>query len=99
MARPLAEFLLAPLAAIVLVATAAGSLASAATVGGVGIANPASVACVKRGGRLEIRTAPDGGQIGYCHLRNGRVCEEWALFRDRRCVSPPKGPKPDRPMR
>lgn len=96
MPRPLAAFLFAGLAGVLLVATAAG--ASAAMVGGVGIANPASVACVKRGGRSEIRTAPDGGQIGYCHLRKGRICEEWALFRDRRCVPPPKGPKPDRPM-
>ena len=96
MARPLAAFLLAALTGVALVASAGGSIASETSVGAVAIANPASVACVKRGGRSEIRTAPDGGQIGYCHLRDGRVCEEWALFRDRRCVPPPKGPKPPR---
>jgi putative hemolysin len=56
--------------------------------GAVGIANPASVACVRRGGRSEIRTERDGGQVGYCHLPDGRICEEWALFRDDRCVLP-----------
>ncbi|TDR89868.1 putative hemolysin [Enterovirga rhinocerotis] len=47
----------------------------------VGMANPASVHCVKLGGRLEIRNGP-GGQTGYCHLPDGRVVEEWKLFRE-----------------
>ena len=45
------------------------------------IANPASEHCVKKGGRLEIRTEADG-QRGYCHLPGGRVVEEWTLFRE-----------------
>lgn len=98
MARPLAAFLLAALTGVGLAASIGGATASQTPVGAVAIANPASVACVKRGGRSEIRTAPGGGQIGYCHLRDGRVCEEWALFRDRRCVPPQKGAKPPRPM-
>lgn len=57
----------------------------------VSIANPASVHCADIGGRLEFRTEK-GGQAGYCHLKDGRICEEWALFRDKRCVRP-KGPK------
>ncbi len=57
-------------------------------VGGVGIANPASVACGERGGQTEIRTEADGGQVGHCHLPDGRICEEWALFRDDRCAPP-----------
>lgn len=53
----------------------------------VGMANPASVHCVKQGGKLEIKTAADGGQYGICHLPDGRQCEEWALFRDKKCVT------------
>lgn len=46
----------------------------------VEIANPASVNCVDKGGTLEIRNE-EGGQVGYCNLPGGVVCEEWALFR------------------
>lgn len=46
----------------------------------VGMANPASVHCVKLGGRVEIRKEA-GGEVGYCHLPDGRVIEEWKLFR------------------
>jgi len=46
-----------------------------------GIANPASVHCIQQGGRLEIRTGPDGGQFGVCVLPDGSECEEWAYFR------------------
>lgn len=38
-----------------------------------GMANPASVTCVKIGGKLTIRTTP-GGETGYCTI------EEWALY-------------------
>lgn len=44
------------------------------------IANPASVYCEEQGGTLEIRTAADGSQAGYCTI-NGIECEEWAFFR------------------
>ncbi len=55
----------------------------------VGIANPASTNCVTLGGTLEIMDAADGsGQVGYCHMKDGRVCEEWALFRDGSCKGP-----------
>lgn len=53
----------------------------------IGMANPASVSCVDRGGRSEIRDKPTG-QIGVCVFRDGRSCEEWVLFRDNRCVAP-----------
>jgi putative hemolysin len=46
----------------------------------VGIANPASVYCVAQGGTLEIASG-EGGEIGYCHLPDGSVCEEWAFMR------------------
>jgi putative hemolysin len=44
------------------------------------IANPASVYCEKRGGRLELVDEAEG-QTGYCVLPDGRRVEEWALFR------------------
>ena len=52
----------------------------------VGMANPASAFCVEQGGTVEIRTEA-AGQVGYCTLPDGRVIEEWALFRA-------EGPKP-----
>lgn len=56
-----------------------------------GIANPASVFCEKNGGLLEIRTATDGGQTGYCVFANGTSCEEWKFFRGE--CSPTTGTK------
>ena len=47
---------------------------------GVGIANPASEHCVKIGGNIEIRKEANG-EVGYCHLPDGRIVEEWTLFR------------------
>lgn len=46
----------------------------------IGMANPASVHCVKAGGRVEIRKET-AGEVGYCHLPDGRVIEEWKFFR------------------
>lgn len=46
-----------------------------------GLANPASEFCLKKGGKLEIRTNDSGGQFGICHLPDGTECEEWALFK------------------
>jgi putative hemolysin len=51
------------------------------------MANPASVACQKQGGKSETRESKDG-QYSMCHLPDGRVCEEWALFRDNKCTDP-----------
>ena len=45
------------------------------------LANPASVNCVQKGYKLEIRTGSDGGQTGYCIFPDGNECEEWAFFR------------------
>ena len=44
------------------------------------LANPASVFCVKSGGKSEIRNGPKG-QYGVCRLPNGRVVNEWTYFR------------------
>ncbi|MCL5073563.1 MAG: DUF333 domain-containing protein [Actinobacteria bacterium] len=54
--------------------------------GNTTIANPASVYCVKQGGKLEIKTAPDdGSQTGWCNFQDGRTCEEWEFFRTKIC--------------
>ena len=46
----------------------------------VALANPASVNCIKVGGKLTIKRSTKG-ESGMCHLPSGKVCEEWALFR------------------
>ena len=51
------------------------------------IANPASVNCVKKGGKVEIKENVDGSQYGMCKFRDGRECEEWTLFTDNKCKS------------
>jgi putative hemolysin len=43
--------------------------------------NPASIYCEEQGNRLEIRTAADGSQSGFCIFPNGSECDEWAYFR------------------
>ncbi|WMS44253.1 DUF333 domain-containing protein [Acuticoccus sp. MNP-M23] len=45
------------------------------------LANPASQFCVTHGGTLEIRTEANG-EVGYCHLPDGRVVEEWTYLRE-----------------
>jgi len=54
----------------------------------IGSPNPASQYCIEQGGKLEIRNEANG-QVGYCHLSNGQVVEEWKLFRDNQanCVA------------
>ena len=47
------------------------------------LANPASVFCVKSGGKSEIRKGPNG-DYGVCRLPDGRVVEEWTYFRERK---------------
>jgi putative hemolysin len=49
---------------------------------GRGLANPASVYCVERGGEVEI-VDEAGGQVGYCLLPDGTRIEEWELYRSR----------------
>ena len=44
------------------------------------LANPASVFCVKSGGKSEIRRSSNG-DYGVCRLRDGRVVEEWTYYR------------------
>ncbi len=66
----------------VLSACAAGEGArGTAEVPRVGMANPASVHCVDKGGKVEIRKNSEGGEYGICHLPDGTQVEEWELFR------------------
>jgi len=55
------------------------------------IANPASVNCEQKGGKLEIRTTAGGDQYGVCTFPNGSECEEWAFLRGE-CVLVPSTP-------
>lgn len=46
----------------------------------IGMANPASVYCTEQDGKL-VMEEEAGGAVGYCHLPDGTVMEEWALYR------------------
>ena len=65
-----------------------GVAAAATTAPSAGMANPASVACVNAGGKLEIKKDATGGEYGMCTFANGTSCEEWALFRTTKGASP-----------
>jgi len=45
------------------------------------MANPASVNCEEKGGKLTIEEKPSGGEYGVCVFEDNKQCEEWALFR------------------
>ncbi len=47
----------------------------------VGIANPASVNCEQKGGKLQFRQDAMGGTAGVCVFTDGSECDEWAFFR------------------
>jgi putative hemolysin len=69
--------------AIILTAAAIATNAGPVKTGhetAVEIANPASVYCIDRGGKLSIVDGPDG-QYGICTLPGGKQCEEWKYFR------------------
>lgn len=52
---------------------------SAHSISQTGMANPASLNCVKQNGRLDI-VKQNGGDVGYCVLPSGERIEEWSLF-------------------
>ncbi|MGO2957477.1 MAG: putative hemolysin [Acetobacter sp.] len=43
--------------------------------------NPATLYCVKKGGKIETHYEDKKGQVNFCRLPDGSVNEEWALFR------------------
>ena len=44
------------------------------------IPTPASLYCIKKGGTLSMTPTEKKGDIGYCHLPDGRIVEEWSFF-------------------
>ena len=48
------------------------------------IANPASVYCQEREGKIEIRKNVEG-EAGWCVFIDGRECDEWEFFRSQKC--------------
>ncbi len=49
----------------------------------IGLANPASVNCVKKGGQIKIEKDGTGSEYGVCLFEDNRQCEEWALYQGR----------------
>lgn len=72
------------LAAATLLLTACGSspepVTSTSSAPAMGLANPASVYCASIGGTVEIQDT-DAGQVGMCKLPDGRLIDEWELYR------------------
>lgn len=69
------------LAAAMAAGCSTNSEATKSSDGAIGMANPASVYCQEKGGKLSIRKDKDGNEIGICHLPDGTQVEEWELFR------------------
>ena len=44
------------------------------------LANPAAVYCAEQGGTSKVEQTT-AGAVGYCHLPDGRVIDEWEYFR------------------
>jgi putative hemolysin len=58
-----------------------GESADNAQENNVGLANPASVNCVEKGGTVDMKKDDTGGEYGMCVFPDGKQCEEWAMFR------------------
>lgn len=71
----LRTFIGAGLLGLAVTACTAGKEEATAT-----MANPASTYCIEQGGEVEIRQE-ESGAVGYCHLPDGTVIEEWEYFR------------------
>lgn len=54
---------------------------------GVQLPNPAAAHCVAQGGKSVI-LKEENGEYGVCQFDDDRQCEEWALYRENRCVAP-----------
>ncbi|QDH15372.1 putative hemolysin [Oecophyllibacter saccharovorans] len=66
--------------------SAAGSTSATPMIGGH--PNPAAAYCAQVGGTPVIRTAQDGSQSGQCRLPDGRMVDEWQLFRQAHANNP-----------
>ena len=47
----------------------------------VGLANPATLACLRAGGSVFNERTADGAERGLCRFDAGQVCDQWAFFR------------------
>ncbi|WP_130802612.1 putative hemolysin [Acinetobacter ihumii] len=47
----------------------------------IGMPNPASEYCIQQGGKLDMKKDANGNSYSNCILPDGRVIEEWQLFR------------------
>ena len=48
----------------------------------IGMANPASEYCVKKGGESIVKTDESGGQYGICRFKDGSEVDEWEYYRN-----------------
>lgn len=64
-----------------LAAAALAAVLSGCAAPGVGLPNPATVACTRAGGEAMTERHADGSERGLCRLPSGQVCDQWALFR------------------
>ena len=48
----------------------------------VGVLNPASKYCLKKGGKFEIRKTYSGSEYEVCKYKNENEVEEWEYFRN-----------------
>ncbi|KMN37015.1 MULTISPECIES: DUF333 domain-containing protein [Chromobacterium] len=67
--------------AIALLGLSACSQTKAPEQAKVGMANPASVYCGEKGGKLLPQKDAQGNEYALCQLPDGRTVEEWTLFR------------------
>lgn len=72
---------------VLLFCTACAQSAKVEKIPKIGMANPASVHCANLNGSTKLTKEPEG-QVGWCQLPNGKICQEWPLFRDNKCVAP-----------
>ncbi len=59
---------------------------------GLAMNNPASAFCIEMGGQHETLKDAGGAEMSVCHLPDGRIIEEWTLFRMFQGKVPPQVP-------
>lgn len=82
-ARTCARFLAAPITALLTgcITGPAADRAAPTAPARVGVANPATIACIRAGGVPFIERGADGSERGLCRLPSGLICDQWAFFR------------------
>lgn len=53
----------------------------------IGIANPASEYCIKKGGESIVKADENGGQYGICRFKDGSEVDEWEYYRNSKAGS------------